>query len=143
MTLSFLRMPMVSLMLFVPLFWTRRTVMSFLFLMSFFRSWSTSSLLPLFLYSFIKSLLFPFFFQNLVSSLFQILSSISIPKFSYWLRKVNMNSSFINEYSIHSLIGSNARLFCFKFNEGILERIPCLPISYHFTTFNWTKSREN
>lgn len=53
-----------------------------------------------------------------------------------------MNSSFINQSTFHLKISFLTRLFCFKFNEGILKRFTSLPIFDDFASSNNTKSRE-
>lgn len=58
----------------------------------------------------------------------------------YRLREVDMDAPVVNEDIVHFKIGCLARFLIFKLHKGVLQRVACLSISYHFAAFNNAKA---
>ena len=81
--------------------------------------------------------------DKVLSFLWKLLSPMLVPQFSNWVAEVYFDSPFVNECSVHFAVGKYACVFCFEFDESVLQRVACFPIPNNLTGHYPTKSRKD
>ena len=66
-----------------------------------------------------------------------------IPKLANTIAKIDLDSPFINQDIVHSLICHDALIFSFKLNKSELQRIACFPVPDHLAADHFAEAREN
>ena len=80
---------------------------------------------------------------QLINSFFHLFTAVLIPELAHRLREVDMDSSFINENSIHFSVSKNALVLSLKLNKCVLQRVASFPVSNQVARGYFAKSRKN
>ncbi len=64
---------------------------------------------------------------------------VAMQQFWHWLRKIDLNSSVVDNHIVHFNIGLLTGCNVLELDKAILQTLPCLPVSDNLYTFHWAK----